>query len=66
MFNLALLLQRQNQYAEAAGYWRRYLANDCQSEWATRAVPGAASSLVSNLAAERRPGSKTELPTLAI
>jgi len=37
MFNLALLLQRTNQYAEAAGYWRRYLASDCQSEWAARA-----------------------------
>jgi hypothetical protein len=37
MFNLALLLQRKNQYAEAADYWRRYLASNCQSEWATRA-----------------------------
>jgi hypothetical protein len=37
MFNLALLLQRTNQYAEAADYWRRYLASDCQSEWAGRA-----------------------------
>ena len=37
MFNLALLLQRKNQHAEAADYWRRYLAADCQSEWATRA-----------------------------
>jgi hypothetical protein len=37
MFNLALLLQRTNQYAEAANYWRRYLAGDCQSEWAARA-----------------------------
>jgi hypothetical protein len=37
MFNLALLLQRQNHYAEAADYWRRYLANDSQSEWAARA-----------------------------
>ena len=37
MFNLALLLQRTNQYAEATDYWRRYLASDCQSEWATRA-----------------------------
>jgi len=37
MFNLALLLQRKNQYAEAADHWRRYLASDCQSEWATRA-----------------------------
>jgi tetratricopeptide (TPR) repeat protein len=33
----ALLLQRTNQYAEAANYWRRYLASDCQSDWATRA-----------------------------
>ena len=37
MFNLALLLQRTNQYAEAAGYWRRYLTSECQSEWASRA-----------------------------
>jgi len=37
MFNLALLLQRTNQYAEATNYWRRYLASDCQSDWATRA-----------------------------
>jgi tetratricopeptide (TPR) repeat protein len=37
MFNLALLLQRTNQYAEAANYWRRYLASDYQSEWAARA-----------------------------
>jgi len=37
MFNLALLLQRTNRYAEAADYWRRYLASDCQSEWAARA-----------------------------
>ncbi len=36
-FNLALLLQRTNRYAEAADYWRRYLASDCQSEWAARA-----------------------------
>jgi hypothetical protein len=32
-----LLLQRTNQYAEATDYWRRYLASDCQSEWAARA-----------------------------
>ena len=32
MFNLALLLQRGNKYAEAAEYWRRYLANESQSE----------------------------------
>ena len=31
------MLQRTNQYAEAAHYWRRYLASDCQSEWAARA-----------------------------
>jgi len=36
-FNLALLLQRKNEYAEAADYWRRYLASDRQSEWAARA-----------------------------
>ena len=33
MFNLALLLQRKNQCAEAADYWRRYLAIGSQSEW---------------------------------
>jgi hypothetical protein len=33
MFNLALLLQRNNKHAEAVEYWRRYLANDAQSEW---------------------------------
>jgi len=37
MFNLALLLQRTSQHAEAANYWRRYLASDCQSDWAARA-----------------------------
>jgi hypothetical protein len=37
LFNLALLLQRQNQHVEAADYWRRYLVNDGQSEWAARA-----------------------------
>jgi tetratricopeptide (TPR) repeat protein len=37
MFNFALLLQRNNKHAEAAEYWRHYLANDAQSEWATRA-----------------------------
>src|SRR5882724_5045548 len=36
-FNLALLLQRNNKHAEAAEYWRRYLTNDAQSEWAARA-----------------------------
>ena len=37
MFNLALLLQRNNHCAEAADYWRRYLAIDSQSEWSSRA-----------------------------
>jgi hypothetical protein len=37
MFNLALLLQRNNKHPEAAEYWRRYLTNDAQSEWAARA-----------------------------
>ena len=37
MFNLALLLQRGNKHAEAAEYWRRYLAKDGKSEWAARA-----------------------------
>ena len=32
MFNLALLLQRKSAYAEAAEYWRRYLATDHASE----------------------------------
>src|SRR3974377_1129040 len=36
MFNLALLLQRTHQYAEAADYWRRYLASDGQSDWCGR------------------------------
>jgi hypothetical protein len=29
--------QRKNQYAEAADYWRLYLATDSLSDWATRA-----------------------------
>jgi tetratricopeptide (TPR) repeat protein len=37
MFNLALLLQRKGIYPEAADHWRRYLANDPSSEWASRA-----------------------------
>jgi tetratricopeptide (TPR) repeat protein len=37
MFNLALMLQRKGAYAEAADYWRRYLAGDRLSEWAARA-----------------------------
>jgi tetratricopeptide (TPR) repeat protein len=37
MFNLALLVERNGAYAEAAEYWRRYLATDHASEWAARA-----------------------------
>jgi tetratricopeptide (TPR) repeat protein len=37
MFNLALLLQRKGDYAEAAEYWRNYLASDRSTEWAVRA-----------------------------
>jgi hypothetical protein len=37
IFNLALLLQRNNQHSQAAEYWRRYLLSDSQSEWAARA-----------------------------
>jgi hypothetical protein len=37
LFNLALLLQRRNECAEATDYCRRYFAMDGQSEWATRA-----------------------------
>ena len=37
MFNLALLLLQKGSYAEAADYWRRYLARDRASEWAMRA-----------------------------
>src|SRR5262245_7477526 len=37
IFNLALLLQRNNQHTEAAETWRRYLAQDSQSEWGQRA-----------------------------
>jgi tetratricopeptide (TPR) repeat protein len=37
IFNLALLLQRNNQHVEAAEYWRRYLGCDPQSDWAARA-----------------------------
>ena len=37
MFNLALLLQRGSRHKEAAEWWRQYLANDAQSEWAARA-----------------------------
>jgi tetratricopeptide (TPR) repeat protein len=37
MFNLALVLQRKGVYAEAADYWRQFLASDRASEWAARA-----------------------------
>jgi tetratricopeptide (TPR) repeat protein len=37
MFNLALLLQRKGAHAEAADYWRQYLASDRLSEWAAQA-----------------------------
>jgi tetratricopeptide (TPR) repeat protein len=37
MFNLALILQRNGAYAEAAEHWRRYLTSDRASEWAARA-----------------------------
>jgi hypothetical protein len=33
----SLVLQRKNQCTAAADYWRRYLAIDRQSQWATRA-----------------------------
>ena len=37
IFNLALLLQRKGAFADAADYWRQYLAGDRASEWAARA-----------------------------
>jgi tetratricopeptide (TPR) repeat protein len=36
-FNLARLLHRDGKHLDAAVYWRRYLALDDASEWATRA-----------------------------
>jgi tetratricopeptide (TPR) repeat protein len=36
-FNLARLLHRHGKHLDAAVYWRRYLALDQSSEWATRA-----------------------------
>jgi hypothetical protein len=39
MFKLALLLRRKNQCAEAADYWRRYLAIDSQSECGQSRTP---------------------------
>jgi tetratricopeptide (TPR) repeat protein len=37
IFNLGLLHQRGEKHAEAAKYWRRYLALDSGSDWAARA-----------------------------
>jgi tetratricopeptide (TPR) repeat protein len=37
IFNLGLLHQRGEKHAEAAAYWRRYLALDSESPWASRA-----------------------------
>ena len=37
MFNIGLLLQRLERHAEAALWWRRYLALDGSSPWAARA-----------------------------
>jgi tetratricopeptide (TPR) repeat protein len=37
LFNLALFLQKLERHAEAAGWWRRYLALDGNSSWAARA-----------------------------
>jgi len=37
IFNLGLLHQRDDRHADAAVYWRRYLALDSASPWAARA-----------------------------
>jgi tetratricopeptide (TPR) repeat protein len=37
MFNIGLFYQRLDQHAEAAAWWRRYLAVDASSPWAARA-----------------------------
>ena len=37
VFNLALFLQRLEQHAQAAQWWRRYLELDSSSPWAARA-----------------------------
>jgi tetratricopeptide (TPR) repeat protein len=37
IFNLGLLHQRNERHADAAAYWRRYLALDKDSPWASRA-----------------------------
>jgi hypothetical protein len=58
MFNLALLLQRNNKHPEAAEYWRRYLTNDAQSEWAVgtpvlKILRNASSVVTSGVGAEQ-------------
>ena len=40
IFNMALLLQRAEHYVAAADFWRRYLALDATSAWATKARRG--------------------------
>jgi tetratricopeptide (TPR) repeat protein len=37
LFNLGLLHQRTDRYTDAAAYWRRYLALDSASSWASQA-----------------------------
>ena len=37
IFNMGLFLQRLERHDEAAEWWRRYLALDGSSPWATRA-----------------------------
>jgi tetratricopeptide (TPR) repeat protein len=37
IFNLGLIHQRNEQHADAAACWRRYLALDSESDWASRA-----------------------------
>ena len=37
IFNMGLFLQKLEQHAEAAAWWRRYLALDGDSHWAARA-----------------------------
>src|SRR5712691_327965 len=37
IFNLGLLHQRNERHADAAAYWRRYLALDNETAWASRA-----------------------------
>jgi cytochrome c-type biogenesis protein CcmH/NrfG len=37
VFNLALLYERENEPAEAAAQWKRYLELDAKSDWANEA-----------------------------